>query len=60
MNNKQRGWPEDCRKCDLYDQEKQDCGMRSVGSRVLYDKHRPRTEITITRMPGDWQLSIPM
>ena len=30
------------------------------GSRVLYDKHRPRTEITITRMPGDWQLSIPM
>lgn len=30
------------------------------GSRVLYDKHRPRTEIIITRMPGDWQLSIPM
>lgn len=28
------------------------------GSRVLYDKHRPRTEITITRMPGDWQISM--
>ena len=22
MNNRERGWPEDCRKCDLYDQEK--------------------------------------
>ena len=28
------------------------------GSRVLYDKYRPRTEITITRMPGDWQMTI--
>lgn len=32
MNNRERGWPEDCKQCDLYDQEKQDCGMRSVGS----------------------------
>ena len=29
---RERGWPEDCRKCDLYDREKQDCGMRSVDS----------------------------
>lgn len=34
MDNKERGWPDDCQKCDLYDQEKQDCGMRSVGSRT--------------------------
>lgn len=20
MNNRERGWPSDCRKCDLYDQ----------------------------------------
>lgn len=32
MNNRERGWPSDCRKCDLYDQEKQDCSMRSAGS----------------------------
>ena len=32
MNNRERGWPSDCRKCDLYDQEKQDCGVRSAGS----------------------------
>ena len=32
MNNRERGWPEDCQRCDLYDHEKQDCGMRSVGS----------------------------
>lgn len=31
MNNRERGWPEDCKQCDLYDQKKQDCGMRSVG-----------------------------
>lgn len=34
MDNKERGWPDDCRKCDLYDHEKQDCGMRSVGNVV--------------------------
>ena len=34
MDNKEHGWPEDCQKCDLYDQEKQDCGMRSAGSRT--------------------------
>lgn len=32
MNNRERGWPDDCRKCDLYDREKQDCGMRSGDS----------------------------
>lgn len=32
MNNRERGWPTDCHKCDLYDHEKQDCGMRSVDS----------------------------
>ena len=30
------------------------------GSRVLYDKESPRTEITITRMPGDWQMALPL
>ena len=30
------------------------------GSRVLYDKENPRTEITITRAPGDWQMTIPI
>lgn len=30
------------------------------GSRVLYDKENPRTEITITRMPGDWQTALPL
>ena len=34
MNGKKRGWPEDCRKCDLYDQEKQDCSMRSITGSV--------------------------
>lgn len=29
MNNRERGWPSDCCKCDLYDQGKQDCGVRS-------------------------------
>ena len=29
---RERGWPSDCRKCDLYDQEKRDCSMRSAGS----------------------------
>lgn len=29
---RERGWPSDCRKCDLYDQGKQDCGVRSAGS----------------------------
>lgn len=28
------------------------------GSRVLYDKDRPRTEITITKIPGDEQLTL--
>lgn len=28
------------------------------GSRVLYDKENPRTEITITRMPENWQMSL--
>lgn len=28
------------------------------GSRVLYDKSNPRTEITITRMPGDEQMTL--
>lgn len=28
------------------------------GSRVLYDKDNPRTEITITRMPGDEQMTL--
>lgn len=28
------------------------------GSRVLYDKNNPRTEITITRMPGDEQMTL--
>lgn len=22
MNNRERGWPEDCKQCDLYDQKK--------------------------------------
>ena len=30
------------------------------GSRVLYDKENPRTEITITRMPGYWQTGLPL
>lgn len=30
------------------------------GSRVLYDKENPRTEITITRMPGYWQTALPL
>ena len=30
------------------------------GSRVLYDKESPRTEIPITRMPGDWQMALPL
>jgi hypothetical protein len=29
MNNRERGWPTDCRKCDLYDPEK-GCTVRSV------------------------------
>lgn len=28
------------------------------GSRVLYDKDHPRTEITITRIPGDEQIKL--
>lgn len=34
MDNKQRGWPENCSKCFLYDQEKQDCSMRSIKDAV--------------------------
>lgn len=34
MDNKERGWPDDCRKCDLYDHEKQDCSMRSIKDAV--------------------------
>lgn len=29
---RERGWPVDCRKCDLYDREKQDCGVRSASN----------------------------
>lgn len=38
------------------------CGIVAShdGSRVLYDKESPRTEITITRMPGDWQMALPL
>ena len=30
------------------------------GSRVLYDKDNPRTEITITRVPGVQQMKLPL
>lgn len=30
------------------------------GSRVLYDKDNPRTEITITRVPGAQQMTLPL
>ena len=39
---RERGWPVDCRKCDLYDQEKQDCSMRSVGSGTPVCEHMSR------------------
>lgn len=28
------------------------------GTRVRYDRENPRTEIYITRMPGDWQMRL--
>lgn len=28
------------------------------GSRCFWDKDNPRTEITITRMPGNWQMTM--
>lgn len=36
------------------------CGIVTShdGSRVLYDKDNPRTEITITRIPADEQMSL--
>lgn len=38
---KERGWPEDCEQCDLYDQEK-GCTVRSVDDGTPVCEHMTR------------------